>query len=174
MAKRCETLCRVERVDLTIGPGPEAEETPLEWVNYHAFLAQLEAAGVWTARMPTFAVWEMRDAFEMEPGGDGKDQDQLHLYHVMAAAQWILWDGQELFKHMANPLPVSDVDAQIWRLGDRCTSSSVPVVSLARWQFWKEGFKAAGYEYGQGYHECKDLSGRAAALMDVIEKTMSF
>lgn len=124
--------------------------------------------------MPTFAVWEMRDAFEMELGGDGEGKGQLHDYHVMAAAQWILWDGQEIFKHMANPLPVSDVDAQMWRLGDRCTSSSMPVVSLARWQFWKEGFKAAGIEDGEGSHECKDLAGRAAALMDVIEKSMSF
>lgn len=87
IAKRCDTLCRVERSDLTIGPGPEAEETPLEWVNYHAFLAQLEAAGVWNVRMLTFAIWEMRDAFEMEPGGAGEDQGQLHYYHVMAAAQ---------------------------------------------------------------------------------------
>lgn len=75
---------------------------------------------------------------------------------------------------MANPLPVSDLDAQMWRLGDRCTSSSVSVISLARWQFWKEGFKVAGAKDGERYHECKDLAGRAAALMDVIEKSMSF
>lgn len=55
-AKCRDILCRVKQAHLTKGPGPEADETPLEWVNYHAFLAQLEAAGVWTARMPTFAV----------------------------------------------------------------------------------------------------------------------
>lgn len=157
-----------------MGPGPEAEETPLEWVNYHAFLAQLEAAGVWTAEMPTFAVWEMRDAFETERGGKDEGQGQVHQYHVMAAAQSILWDGQEIFKYMANPLPISDVDARVWRLGDGCTLSSVPVVCLARWQFWKEGFKAAGAEGGEGSREFKDLAGRAAVLMDAIEKSMSF
>ncbi|KAK7702412.1 hypothetical protein SLS64_009704 [Diaporthe eres] len=154
--------------------GPEAEQTPLEWVNYHAFLARLEAAGVWTAGLPSFAVWEMRDAFEAEQSAKGEDQDQLHQYHVMAAAQWILWNGQEIYKYMANPLPVSDVDEKTWWLGDCCTPSSMPVVSLARWQFWKEGFRAAGAERGDGSLECKDLAGRAAALMDVIEKSMSF
>jgi hypothetical protein len=38
--------------------------------------------------MPTFAVWEMRDAFETE-----ETRGQVHQYHIMAAAQWILWDG---------------------------------------------------------------------------------
>lgn len=117
--------------------------------------------------MPTFAVWEMRDAFETEP------QDQFHQYHVMAAAQWILWDGQEIFKYMANPLPVSDDEARIWRLGERCSSSSVDVISLARWQLWKEGFKAAAAA-DDGSHESKDLAERAAGLMDVIEKSLSF
>lgn len=163
-------LCHAERVDLKMGPGPEAEETPLEWVNYHAFQAQLEASGVWMARMPTFAVWEMHDVFEMERAG----KIGLHQYHVMAAAQCILWDGQEIYKYMVNPLPVSDVDERMWRLGNGCTLSSVAVVSLARWQFWKEGFKAVGAEASEASYECKDLAGRAAALMDVIQKSMSF
>lgn len=126
--------------------------------------------------MPTFAVWEMRDAFETERVGKskGQRQRQLHDYHVMAAAQWMLWDGQEIYKYMANPLPVSDVDEKTWWLGNCCTPSSMLVVSLARWQFWKEGFKAAGAEGGGRSLECKDLAGRAAALMDFIEKSMSF
>lgn len=152
--------------------GPEAEETPIEWVNYHAFVAQLEAAGVWTASLPNFAVWEMRDAFEEQAEAQG----EFHQYHVMAAAQWILLDGQEIFKYMANPLPVAEDEARMWRLGDRYSSSDVAVVSVARWQLWKEGFKAAaGADQGaEGSDECKDLAGRAAALMDAIEKSMSF
>lgn len=173
-AKCRDILCRVKQAHLTKGPGPEADETPLEWVNYHAFLAQLEAAGVWTARMPTFAVWEMRDAFETERSGKDDGQGHLHEYHVMAAAQWIIWDGQEIYKYMVNPLPVSDVEAKMWRLGNCCTPSSVPIVSLARWKFWKQGFKAAGAERGEGSYECKDLAGRAAAMMDVIEGSISF
>lgn len=82
-----------------------------------------------------------------------------------------------MFKYMANPLPVSDDDARMWRLGDRCSLSSVAVVSLARWQLWKEGFKAAAANEGgggEGSDESKDLAGRAVALMDVIEKSLSF
>lgn len=124
--------------------------------------------------MPSFAVWEMCDAFERGWGSEGEGESQLHQYHVMAAAQWILWDGQEIFQHMANPLPVSDLAKKMWQLGDCCTPSSMPAVSLARWQFWKERFKAAGAEGGDGSVESKDLAGRAAALMDVIEKSMSF
>lgn len=152
--------------------GPEAEETPIEWVNYHAFLAQLDAVGVWTPGLSSFVVWEMRDAFEEEP----EPQGQFHQYHVMAAAQWILWDGQQIFKYMATPLPVSDDEVRMWRLGDRFSSSDVAVVSVARWQLWKEGFKAAAAasEEGEGSHECKDLAGRAATLMDAIEKSMTF
>lgn len=111
----------------------------------------------------------MRDAFETEP------QDDFHQYHVMAAAQWILWDGQEIFKYMANPLRVSDDEARIWRLGERCSSSSVDVISLARWQLWKEGFKAAAAAEGpKCSNESKNLAERAAALMDAIEKSSSF
>lgn len=155
----------------TAHPGPEAEETPIEWVNYHAFLAQLEATGVWTARLPSFVVWEMRDAFEDQVEAQG----EFHKYHVMAAAQWMLWDGQEIFKYMANPLPVSEDEARMWRLGDRFSSSDVAVVSVARWQLWKEGFKAAaGAAQGADSDECEDLAERAVALMDAIEKSMSF
>ncbi|POS70755.1 hypothetical protein DHEL01_v210849 [Diaporthe helianthi] len=156
--------------------GPKAYEKPLEWVNYHAFLAQLDAAGVWTTGMPNFAVWEMRDAFEEEEEEPDAEGQQLHQYHVMAAAQWILWDGQKIFKYMANPLPVREDEARMWRLGDRCSSSDVAVVSVARWQLWKEGFRAAAAsaEGAEGTDECKDLAGRASALMDAIEKSMSF
>lgn len=115
----------------------------------------------------------MRDAFETDLGANSRALE-FHQYHIMAAAQWILWDGQEIFKYMANPLPVSEADARSWRLGDRCTLPSVPVVSLARWRLWKEGFRAAGAEGGDGSQECRDLAGRAAALMDAIEKSMSF
>lgn len=154
-------------------PGPVAQETPREWVNYHAFVAQLEAAGVLGVRMPTYAVWEMRDAFEKDLGADSQDRE-LHQYRVMAAAQWILWDGQEIFKYMANPLSDDDLDVDAWRLEDTDTVPSVPAFSVARWRLWKEGFMAAGAEGGDGSQECRDLAGRAAALMDAIEKSMSF
>lgn len=154
-------------------PGRVAKETPLEWVNYHAFVAQLEAAGVWEMRMPTYAVWEMCNAFETGLGANNQDRE-LHQYHVMAAAQWILWDGQEIFKYMANPLPVSDRHLAPWQLEDRCTVPWEPMFSLARWRLWKEGFMAAGAEGGDGSQECRDLARRAAALMDAIEKSMSF
>ncbi|KAK2616067.1 hypothetical protein N8I77_002776 [Diaporthe amygdali] len=112
----------------------------------------------------------MQDAFETEPQG------QLHKYHVMAATQWILSDGQDIFKYMANPLPISNNNATIWRLGDRYHYlSSVAVVSLRRWQLWREGFKVTAIiEGGEGSHESRDLAGRATSLMDVIEKSLSF
>lgn len=156
--------------------GPEAEETPLEWVNYNVLLAQLEAAGVWLARMPSYAIWEMRDAFVTDLGANSQDRE-LHQCHIKAAAQWILWDGQEIFKYMANPLPVSEGDTRLWQIGDRYTMLAVPEVSLARWRLCKEGFGAAGAEGGDGSQECRDLARRAAALMDAIEnneKSMSF
>lgn len=51
-------------------------------------------------------------------------------------------------------------------VGAHCLSGEMAVL---------EGrFKAAGAESGEGSYECKDLAGRAAALMDVIEGSISF
>ncbi|KAG6357438.1 hypothetical protein INS49_013315 [Diaporthe citri] len=84
--------------------GPEAEETPLEWVNYHAFLAQLEATGVWTTRMPTFAVWEMRDAFETERGGEGEGQ----LASSTSTMSWRLHSGSSGMSNEKEVAPPKD------------------------------------------------------------------
>jgi hypothetical protein len=76
---------------------------------------------------------------------------------------------------MANPLPVNEDEANMWQLGNRYSSASMAIVSLERWQLWKDGFTSpASAKVGEGSHECKDLSGRAAALIDVIEKSRSF
>jgi hypothetical protein len=53
-------------------------------------------------------------------------------------------------------------------------------LTLDRWHFWRDGYKAvasSGKEedekkwYSQ---ECKDVAAKAAAMMDALEKNMTF
>jgi hypothetical protein len=66
----------------------------MHYVNFQAFLANVFALHVWEPT-PDLAIWAMSRAFgskslTVEP----KYRD----YQIMGAAQWLLWNGQELFK----------------------------------------------------------------------------
>lgn len=68
------------------------DETPEEYVNYHAFIANLYQCHVFNAD-PTYAIWAMRDALETSL----EDETQsVRNALVLGAAQWILWNGQGL------------------------------------------------------------------------------
>ncbi|KAL4959050.1 DUF3632 domain-containing protein [Aspergillus stella-maris] len=146
--------------------GPNDVDTQ-EWPNLSAFFAHIDALRIHTDRN-TFAVRAMRDAFEREPEEvftfPGK-RDQC----IIAAAQYVLWNGQNLFTatqycgDVSDPRPWSDEGLYRGELGQ----------NLQRWRFWKAGFHSAADDSALG-NEARDIARRSASLMEVFEGSMLF
>ena len=121
--------------------------------------------------LPDWVIWVKRDAFETVQPSD------KHYVWVLAAAQYILWSGQSVFKYATYSKDVIEEDPRPWDSGPLYDGK--PLMDLDRWRFWKEGFRAveksavfvAQDELGK---ECSDVSRRAAEIMEVLEKSMSF
>jgi hypothetical protein len=102
----------------------------------------------------SYAFKALRDAFQVRditwgPSFEG-EQDQ----RVIAAAQFILWDGLETFKQI--------------RAGD----SGDDELSLKGWRFYLKGFRdVEGSDLGE---ECKKVAKKAANLMAAIEDGLTF
>lgn len=98
----------------------------------------------------------------------------MHGQQVIAAAQYILWDGQSLFKHVICPDERLQEDMQAWLPGPLYDGGDRSL-SLSRWRFWRRGFEAAAAgnpaEHG---NECSDVAARAACMMEALEKGMLF
>lgn len=134
------------------GPGDD-DEPPMYYVNYQAFLANLEDIGLFVPG-PRSAILAMRSAFQ---DIDEKEGPEIRGAWIMGAAQWILWNGQGLFKQLLWP-------------GNNQTGMRF---DMSVWRAWNNGFKdtAARGDFGK---ECKNVSKRAFEIMDVLEKQMSF
>lgn len=104
----------------------------------------------------------MRDAFE-EPPDEVWEKD----YSVMAAAQWILWNGQNLFHHVLYPMCSDEIS---WRFGSLYTKGGA-LLSIDRWCFWRDSFAAIA-ENDKSSDECKKLSLKAVKLMDAMQENM--
>ncbi|CAF9921354.1 hypothetical protein IMSHALPRED_005160 [Imshaugia aleurites] len=145
-------------------------ENPSEYVNFHAF-----AANVFERRFfsngPTWAIWAQRDAHEDRREEKGVIRDA----YVLAAAQWILWYGQSLFKQVLFPGDAPD-DLRPWTPGPLYHGKAS--LSLHRWHFWRDGFNAVasgqekgGEAFGQ---ECTSVAAKAVEIMDSLERNMTF
>ncbi|GIK03849.1 hypothetical protein Aspvir_007924 [Aspergillus viridinutans] len=150
------------------GPG---EDAPQEWPNLNAFFAH-EASTHIRPHQPDFAIWTLRDAFEnpAEPIHWSASFKGMRDQQIIAAAQYILWDGQELFKHVLCPNSMGDTKG--WEPGLLYFGDAS--LSLKRWRFWKDRFrKAAGEDSGMS-DECRNVSTKAATLMEALEASMIF
>ena len=146
--------------------GEADDENPMEFVNYNAFLAHLmEAKTVFSE--PTVAIWALRNAFEEDTDSAGR-----HDMTVLAAAQWILWYGQSLFESILwHNESVEADNVKEWKFGQWYKGKGL--LDRSRWDFWKTGFQQAADNDGYSA-ECRDVASRAAKLMQVIGKTLSF
>ncbi|KAL4806920.1 hypothetical protein BDV18DRAFT_138503 [Aspergillus unguis] len=161
MRYKCVALA-MEMRDCHNGPN---DEDVNEWPNLSAFYAHVDARGVLSAH-PTFAIWAMRDAFENTDG-----VPELKYQEIIAAAQYILWNGQGLFNQIRYFGDVDEGDLRSWRPGPLYDGESG--LSLHRWRFWKAGFVAAR-ENGGLKEEARDISRRAVVLMEAFESTLLF
>ena len=146
---------------------------PSRYVNFHAFAANLDERRCFSTD-PTWAIWPQSDEHETDQE-DQEDQGSIRDAEMLAAAQWILWYGQSFLKQILFREDVSTDTLQMWSPGPLYDGKSF--LSLHRWHFWRDSFSAVASEekrekgFGQ---ECKTVAGKAADLMDSLEKNMTF
>ncbi|KAI9826650.1 MAG: hypothetical protein M1832_006246 [Thelocarpon impressellum] len=146
-------------------------EDPGKYVNLHAFAANLHERRI----LPTNPAWAIRAHSEAHEGG-AQGQDGMRATYVLAAAQWILWYGQSLFKQVLFSGDVTSDDLRAWTPGPLYHGAAH--LTLQRWHFWKDGFRAAaaeGNEEEKGLgQECSTVAAKAAELMESLEESMAF
>lgn len=149
------------------GPG---EDVPDEWPNINAFFANENGSHI-RPHDTLSAIWTMRDAFEERPEDIQDSFEGIQNQQVIAAAQYILWDGQGLFKHIICPRDQYTETGRAMMPGSLYKGAES--LTLDRWQFWRRGFKtAAGSECLS--NECRKIAGRASKLMEAIDQNMLF
>jgi hypothetical protein len=115
----------------------------------------------------------MRAAFEDERSHEAKE---VRSSWILGAAQWILWNGQSIFNLILEPA-LYDVTYETWPDRGAWDAGSLyngaPGLSLERWQFWKRQFGDVSQKCDVT-DECKMVSARAMAMMDLFEKSMVF
>ena len=84
-----------------------------------------------------------------------------------------IWNGQDLFMQIRYPGDVLS-DTTVWTPGKPPSSVLKPLLTLHKWQFWRDCFRAVAGEESEAGDECKTVSTKAADMMDAIEKNMSF
>ncbi|KAL2841845.1 hypothetical protein BJY01DRAFT_236210 [Aspergillus pseudoustus] len=146
------------------------DEDVNEWPNLNAFYAHLDARHVFSNH-PTFMIWTMRSAFEENPEDDPEYFAGMKDQCILAAAQYILWSGQEQFKRISFIGDVNPSTLQDWKPGPLYEGDTG--FTLDRWRFWKAGFRAAAEDSGVGA-EARDVAGKAAGLMDAFENSLLF
>ncbi|KAF7169899.1 hypothetical protein CNMCM6106_004769 [Aspergillus hiratsukae] len=149
--------------------GP-SEDEPQAWPNLNAFFAH-EASTHIRPHHPDFAIWTLREAFE-EPANPMHWQTSfpgMRNQQIIAAAQYILWDGQGLFKHALWRDSIEDT--KDWEPGLDFFGDAA--FSLKRWRLWKDGFRKAAAEDGGMSDECRKVSAKAATLMEALENDIT-
>lgn len=155
------------------GPDPE---NPGYYVNFHAFAANIQECRVLGGDF-TWAIWVLREAHEDICMEEGEFRQLVRDELILAAAQWILWCGQSLFKQV---LFREDIDpnllAKAWCTGKLYHGEGG--LSMDRWRFWRNGFEgiaagARGEKEGYG-EECVRVAARAAVIMKTLEESMTF
>ncbi|KAJ5105411.1 hypothetical protein NUU61_002758 [Penicillium alfredii] len=130
--------------------------------NFSAFLAHVSSAHI-GRHDPSDALMTMQNALETPLDGETLADRKLE---IITAAQYILWDGQGLFKHALCPYP-NDGRGD-WKPGLLCIGEHG--LTLERWRFWKKKFERITAGDSGVDEECREVSRKAVVLMDAIEE----
>lgn len=145
------------------------EQWPEDWPNLMAFYAQLASTQIFPLNN-MYAIWTMREAFEERRAPWKRTFEGERDQWIIGAAQFILWDGLELFKQTISPELTEEETA----LAPGLLCFSEHKLTRRRWNFWREGFKKAAEEEGELGEECKKVARKAANLMLAIEESLTF
>ena len=161
--------------------GPEPEN-PIAYVNFHAFAANVFEHRLFRITDPDWAIWALRDG--LEETHDKENEKGVRDAYILAAAQWILWFGQTLYKSLLLASSSSKnsglKEERAWRPGPMYSGKAV--LSIDRWHFWIDRFIVYGSSsekpdrsvLGPCSEECQRLARKAAEMMDVLERSLSF
>lgn len=149
---------------LTISQVPDPKNLTA-WVNFHSFVAKVEFHVWHTHAKPTWAIWALRDAFEQND--KYYPSTAIRDTYVLAAAQYVLYKGQDVIQSIAYPGDVSPLDKQHWALGPGYLGSAD--LNISRWHHWRDGFVAAA-DSGVSTDEVRTVARKAAKLMDALEE----
>lgn len=109
----------------------------------------------------------MRDAFEKN---HDDEPSSIRDAYILGAAQWILWNGQNLFTQIRYPGD-APIQGQKWTPGTR--DHDEPIFTLERWHFWRYCFRTVPGKYGAS-DECKSVAVKVVNMMDAFEENMKF
>lgn len=87
----------------------------------------------------------------------------------MGAAQYILWYGQSLFKHIICQGEISAENKKMWHFGRHHEGQQL--LGQGRWRFCMESFCAAARNETFAA-ECRSVAGNAANIMEALEGGM--
>ncbi|KAI5917996.1 hypothetical protein F4810DRAFT_694175 [Camillea tinctor] len=133
------------------------------WISQHAFMALVFASG--KDNLSLFALWVMRDAFEGSNTPESTDAD------AAAAAQWILYAGQTLFRFVQLPELCDSHELNLTDPGPLYTGEKG--FTVKRWRFWIEGFSRVA-DRTDSHEEVRKLAQDAKVLMEAMEATSPF
>lgn len=132
-------------------------------------MANLFSTGVW-GTSPGKSIETLREVFEKETPEEVWERDS----NIMAAAQWILWHGQTLFKLIIYDHGEGETeDEEYWWFGKAFPGPAIKPRSIERWRFWKAGFEAVE-KLSNASDECKKNAKKAACVMAALEEGMLF
>jgi hypothetical protein len=86
---------------------------------------------------------------------------------VLAAAQYILFKGQDLIQQIVYPGDISPLDYKHWAPGPRYSGSAH--LDISRWHYWRNGF-AVEAQKKTASEEVKAVAGKTTKLMDMLEE----
>lgn len=143
-------------------PAPNPQNLA-KYVNFHFFVAEVEFC-VWQRSRPTWAIWELRAAFEQDD--EFYPSSAVRDAYVLAAAQYLLLKGQDLIQQIVYPGDISALDKQHWEPGPRYSGSAD--MDVRRWHYWRNGF-AVEAQKGTASDEVKAVADKTTKLMDMLE-----
>lgn len=110
----------------------------------------------------------LRVAFESLERPEAWERD----CNIMAAAQWILWHGQTLFKLVIfDGFEGAADDKGHWRRGIIYSNSLMEPRSIGRWRGWKIDFEVVE-KNRHASRDCKIVAKKAACMMASLEEAM--
>lgn len=107
----------------------------------------------------------MNSAFS-EDEDSSQNTPEIRDAWVLGAAQWILWNGQQLFKlvHWREELDTSSDLVERHR-----DENGNPILRKNCWHDWKHGFEKV-----VASEECVDVCTRVVEIMTTLERVMVF
>ncbi|KAH8692735.1 hypothetical protein BGW36DRAFT_362284 [Talaromyces proteolyticus] len=113
---------------------PNPANGPARYINSQAFQVHLNETGVFLA-YPLEVLKAMNGALEDE---HSQDNPEVRDAWVLGATQWILWNGQQLFKLMWWR---DELGTPSQLVGCKRDDGGYPVPWKDCWNDWKRGFE---------------------------------